>query len=217
MSRESKMKLPDSAFIAYANTINDQCTENSTKWDLDPLRLSTLNTLTVNANTTYGANSDKSKSNLITSTNKKHAFGELKNFLFLFVDYLEGNLSVPDEALAIMGLRPRVHHAHEPKPRPGEAPVLKVIKQHDEMTVYVSRAEFGHPTQSATKTEYAGFKLRWRFEGETVYRIEVSTRLHSTIHFDRADETKRVEMSAAWMNSRLEEGPWSEDIVEIVG
>jgi hypothetical protein len=211
------MKLPDKDFIAYATTINEQCTEHSGEWNIDPMRLSTLNTLTANANTAYEANNDKAKRNLITSTNKKTSFSELKSYLSLFIDYLEGNLSVPDSALEIMGLRSRVHHAHEPKPRPDEAPVLRVVKQHDEMTAYVSRPEHGHPTQSVTQQSYAGFKLRWRFVGETTYHIEVSSRLHYTVHFEREDETKRVEMSAAWMNSRMEEGPWSEDIVEVVG
>jgi hypothetical protein len=85
------------------------------------------------------------------------------------------------------------------------------------MTVYVSRSELGHPTQSATRPKYRGFKLRWKFEGETMYRTEVSSRLHFTLHFDQEAETKRVVLSGAWMNARLEEGPWSEDIVEVVG
>jgi hypothetical protein len=217
MPTRSKSSLPDEQFIGYANTINDQCTTHSSEWNIDSARLSTLNTLTTNANHTYEANRDRSTRNLVTSTNKKTAFGELKHFLSLFVDYLEGNLSVPDSALAIMGLRPRTHHASLPKNRPEEAPVLEVMKQHDEMTAYVSRRELGHPTQSVTRPKYHGFKLRWKFEDETSYRTEVSTRLHHTIHFDRTDETKRVVMAAAWMNARLEEGPWSEDVVEIVG
>lgn len=216
MSR-SNLKLPDEQFIAYANTINDQCTTHSSEWNLDAARLSTLTTLTTNANQAYEANRDKAKRNLITSTNKKTAFGELKHFLSLYVDYLEGNLSVPDDALAIMSLRPRVHQASQPIDRPKEAPDLTIVKQHDEMTAYVSRTELGHPTQSVTQPKYHGFKLRWKFEDETVYRTEVSTRLHYTIHFDRTDETKRVVLAAAWINPRLEEGPWSEDVVEIVG
>ncbi|MDR2041458.1 MAG: hypothetical protein LBP98_03985 [Tannerella sp.] len=212
-----KAKLTDAQFIAHANTVNDQCGQHSSEWNLDATRLSTLNTLTVNATHAYTANLDRATRNLITSTNKNTAFGELKHSLSLFVDYLEGNLSVPDSALAAMNLRPRTHHAHQPKGRPEEAPDMAVVKQHDEMTIYVSRKELGHPTQSVTRPKYRGFKLRWKFEGETRYRIEVSSRLHITLHFDREDETKRVILSVAWMNDRLEEGPWLEDVVEIVG
>jgi hypothetical protein len=217
MSTESKLKLPDAQFIAYANTINDQCMTHLTEWKLDQTRLAELVTLTTNANGAYKANLDQATCNQITSTNKKTAFGELKHFLGVFIDYLEGNLSVPDSALEIMGLRPRTHPAYQPVGRPEEAPVLEIVKQHDEITVYVSRGELGHPTQSTTRPKYRGFKLRWRFVGETAYRIEISTRLHHTIHLDREDETKRIELSAAWVNPRLEEGPWSEDIVEVVG
>jgi hypothetical protein len=52
----------------------------------------------------------------------------------------------------------------------------------------------------------ARFKLRWRFECETAYHTEVSECLHYTIRFDRTDETRRVEISAAWINPLLEEG-----------
>ena len=116
-----------------------------------------------------------------------------------------------------MGLRPRTHQAHKPQSRIEDAPMLKVVKQHDEMTVYVTQTELGHPTQSTKKKNYFGFKLRWRFEGETYCRTEVSTRLHITLHFNREDETRRVIIAAAWINPRLQEGPWSADITEIVG
>jgi hypothetical protein len=211
------MRLPDELFIAYVGTINSQCSEHASAWNLDSTRLSTLQNLTTAAVSAYHANADPATCNLITSTNKKSAFGELKHFLSLFIDYLEGNLSVPDDALAIMSLRPRTHHSIQPLPRPDETPLLKVLKQHDEMTLYVNRSEFGHPVQSATLKRYHGFKLRWRFEDETAWHVETSTRLHFTLHFDREDETKRVLLSAAWINPRLEEGPWTEDLTEVVG
>ncbi|MDR0614328.1 MAG: hypothetical protein LBG45_12870 [Dysgonamonadaceae bacterium] len=217
MHRGSSFDQPDGQFLAHANTVNDQCKEHAVEWKLDSERLASLNLLITNANAAYADNSDTATRNLITSTNKKTAFGELKHFLSLFVDYLEGTLSVPDEALAVMGLRPRTHHASQPQSTADDAPMLKVVKKHDEMTVYVAQTELGHPTQSTKKKKYFGFKLRWRFEGETFYRTEVSTRLHFTLHFDREDETKRVIIAAAWINSRLEEGPWSEDVTEVVG
>jgi hypothetical protein len=215
--RSSFLEQPDALFIASANTIKDQCTQHVTEWKIEQERLTSLTLLTTNANTAYEANSDLATRNHITVTNKKSAFSNLKQFLSLFIDYLEGNESVPDEALAIMGLRSRQHHAHQPDPRPDEAPAAKVSRQHDEMSVYVFRSEKGQPTKSTTRKNYRGFKIRWRFEDETTYHTEISTRLHYTIHFNREDEGRRVIIAVAWVNPRLEEGPWSEDIVEIVG
>jgi hypothetical protein len=217
MSGRSTLEKPDEEFLSQAITIKDQCTEHATEWKIDTERLSTLTTLITTAVTAYEANKDKAKHNLITSTNKQAAFAELKSFLSPFIDYLLGNLSVPDEALSIMGLRSRKRRVHDTLPRPDEAPVLRVVKKRDEMTVYVSRTEQGHPTRTAKKKGYHGFRLRWRFESETGYRMEISTRLKLTLHFESKDETKRVIMSAAWINPRLEEGPWSADRTEVVG
>ncbi|MDR1224667.1 MAG: hypothetical protein LBL07_17590 [Tannerella sp.] len=41
----------DGDFIAHANSILDQCTQNKEAWMLDPERLATLTYLTTNANT----------------------------------------------------------------------------------------------------------------------------------------------------------------------
>jgi hypothetical protein len=215
MYKKSFLQQPDKEFLARANTVNSQCTQHSTEWNIEPNRLNSLNTLTANANTAYEANNDAATRNHTTSTNKKVAFAELKEFLGVLINYLEGNLLVSDAALEIMGLRPRKHKASEPLSRPGEPPALTVVRQHGEMTAYVSRIDHRHPTDGVKVKPYHGFKLRWRFEGETWWRVEITTRLH--IRFDREEEGKRIEMSAAWINLRLEEGPWSDDITEIVG
>ena len=115
-----------------------------------------------------------------------------------------------------MGLRSRAHHKHEPIPAPDEPPVLTVMHQHDELNLYVSREEHGQPTRSIRPANYHGFKLRWRFEDETEFHTQISTRLHVTLYFEREDATKRVVMSAAWVNPRLQEGPWCEDVIEVI-
>jgi hypothetical protein len=33
---------------------------------------------------------------------------------------------------------------------------------------------------------------------------------------DRSDETRRIILSAAWVNPRLQEGPWSDGIAEVI-
>jgi hypothetical protein len=216
MHRKSTLERPDKDFISLANTIETQCTEHAEEWRLDTERLRTLNMLTSIANIAYEKNSNRAIRNLITVNHKRAAFSELRNFLSPFINYLLGNLSVPDEALAVMNLRPRRRKARHPRPRPQEIPLIKVEQRHNELKIYVNRPELGHPIQSSGRENYAGFKLRWRFDNEVTDHIEMSTRLYHTLFFNREDETKRVILAAAWMNHRLEEGPWSEDITEIV-
>jgi hypothetical protein len=170
------------------------------------------------ANTAYAANSDKATKNAVTVANKNAALGELKHTMGTFIDYLELNTQVPDAALDAMGLRPRQRHAHQPLPRPTEQLVLTTKKQHDEITVYAARPEQDHPTAGVGPAHYHGFALRYRVEGEgEVEKTVISTRLHHTLFFERADEGKRVTLSAAWVNPRLETGPWCGEISEIIG
>jgi hypothetical protein len=96
--------------------------------------------------------------------------------------------------------------------------VLSVKKQHDEITVYAARPEHDHPTAGVGPEHYHGFALRYKVEGEgEVEKTVISTRLHQTLFFERADEGKRITLSAAWVNPRLETGPWSGEITEIIG
>jgi hypothetical protein len=218
MHKKSVLEKPDADFLAQANSIETQCTSTeAAAWSIPTEMTGVLTSLVTHANTAYAANNDPATKNRTTSTAKKTAFGELKNFLGTFIKYLQGNLLVPDEALETMGIPSRHHHAHQPVPRPAEAPVITTTKQHDEITVYVSRPEHDHPTHSVTESGYHGFRLRYKKEDETELHVETATRLHLTVHFERADEGKRVTFAAAWINPRLEEGPWSPDISEIIG
>jgi hypothetical protein len=213
----STLNKPDAEFLAQANTINGQCHLNEGIWALDGTRLTQFDTLLHNANTAYAANNDKATKTAITSANKKAAFGELKHFEGPFIDYLVANLSVPDAALEFMGLRSRQHHAHKPLPRPTTPLVMSVKRLHDELTIYVAEPEHDQPTSSVAPAHYHGFMLRYRMEEETGYQTVVSTRLHHTLYFERADEGKRIHLSGAWVNPSLEPGPWCEEISEIIG
>jgi hypothetical protein len=187
------------------------------EWNIDPERRLMFDTLLANANTTYAVNSNKATKNAITSANKKVAFGELKHFLGTFVDYLEVNLNIPDAALEYMGLRPRHRQAHQPLPPPTDELVLSVLRQHDEITLYAARPEHDQPTASVGPSKHHGFMIRYKKEEDTQYQTVISTRLHHTLYFDHTDEGKRVFISAAWVNPRLEPGPWSNEISEIIG
>jgi hypothetical protein len=214
---QSTLHKSDAQFLAQANTINEQCHQHEPDWQIDPNRLMTYDMFLGNANNAYAANNNEVTKNAITSATKKAAFGELKHFMGPFIDYLEVNTSVPDTALEYMGLRSRQHHAHQPLPRPEEAPVISVRRLHDELTVYVAQPEHDQPTAGVALRQYHSFMLRYKFEGDADYKMVVSTRLHHTLFFERDDEGKRLSLSAAWVNPRLEPGPWSDEISEIIG
>ena len=196
-----------------ANNIDTECRTHAGDWQLDPVDLSTLQTLTANANATYAANSDLSTKNRITVTNKQYAFAELKQFLSFFIKTLLGNRHVPEEVLTVMGLPSRKRHSRLPLPAPTDAPVISVTRLHDEMRVYASRPKHGHPVGAV---KHYGFMLRWKKE-DGDYQIAISTRRSHTLRFEQADERKRILLSAAWVNPRLQPGPWSDEIMEIVG
>jgi hypothetical protein len=135
----------------------------------------------------------------------------------LFFNAMEGNLRIPDEALARMQLRPRHHHAFEPLPRPKELPVFSIRKQHDEITVYVAKPEHDQPAATIAPAHYHGFALRYKKEGDESYQTVVSARLHHTLFFEQEDDGKRLFFSVAWVNPRLETGPWTVEASEIIG
>ncbi|MDR2121237.1 MAG: hypothetical protein LBP64_10270 [Tannerella sp.] len=215
--RSGTLERPDADFLALANTIYSQCSQHILEWVIDGDRFNEFDSLLKAANGAYEANSDKATKNAMTSAAKKAAFGELRRFLGAFIDYLEVNIHVPDAAIEYMGLRPRKRRASQPLPPPKERLVLLIRKLHDDMTLYASRPDQGHPTESAGPKRYHGFMIRYKLEGEAIYRMAVSTRLRHTLRFDRADTGRRVCISAAWVNPRLEPGPWSDEITEIIG
>ncbi|MDR3140908.1 MAG: hypothetical protein LBU37_04175 [Tannerellaceae bacterium] len=209
--------LPDGQFLAFVNTIYEQCKEHSASWGLDGARLASLYALIADASKAYQANSDRATRNHVTSVGKKRAFADLKGFLSIFINYLEGQETVPDAALALMSLRPRVRPGRRPLPVPTEAPLVSTAYRKDELVVYVARSEHGQPTQGVQLKPYHGFKLHWKFEEEVEWRLELSTRLRLTLYFNMKDEGRRIVLTAAWMNPRLQEGPWSDPITKVIG
>jgi hypothetical protein len=214
--KRSTLQRTDEQFLAIANNINEQSVAHASEWRLDPEQTAMLQTLTTNANVAYAANNNPASKNHITSVDKQFAFGELKRFLGTYINFLEGNIHVSDEALAVMQLRPRSHPARHPISLPTIQPVISVVRKHGELTVYVAQPQI-HPTSSIAPGNYHAFALQWKFEGETEYRTVISTRLHHTLFFDRKDETRRVILSAAFVNPRLQPGPWSDEITEVSG
>jgi hypothetical protein len=217
MGRVSFHNLPDAQFMAFANDIYEQCYKHAGVWKIDEARLTSLKALVASADKAYNDNMNRAMRNHLTAVEKAKAFTGLKHFLSPFINYLEGNIAVPDDALEAMQLRPRIRVRRQPLPVPAEAPLVSVVIRNDEIIVYVARSEHGQPTQGVKHKPYHGFKLRWRFDNEADWRLELSTRLYHTLYFDAKDEGRRIIFSAAWINPRLQEGPWSVSITKVVG
>jgi hypothetical protein len=215
MSRTLPRK--DSEFIPAVHNINEQCSVHQAEWQLDANQTSQLNMLTVNAENAYQENLNPETANRRTATNKRVTFAALRAFLSTFVNVLVADQLISDTDLEAMGLPSREHHFHQPLPVPGEAPKVSVIVgQHHDVTLYVSIPQYGHPSEFLTKKGYHGFVVRYRKADETEWHEEHSTRLHLTLLFDSEDEGKHLIVTVAWINPRIQHGPWSDEITVLI-
>jgi hypothetical protein len=217
MSQNSTLRQPDADFIAFVLDLYDQVIDRQLDWKLEPDQILSLGNLKRAAVEAYDENKAPSTRNHRTSVAKKEAFGNLKHFLGILINSLEANPNVSDADLADMHLRPRIQPVHKPLPVPTEMPLIQTSQQHDEITIYVTRSEQGQPAHGVQLKPYHGFKLRWKFEDEKDFHYEVTTRVHYTLFFDAEDETRRVSIAVAWVNPRLQEGPWTLPVSMVVG
>jgi hypothetical protein len=217
LHRNGYMPTKDGNFIAWAKTIYRDCAENATTWQLDQILLTQFNELLEVAESCYSSNSDKELRNRATVKAKDGAFTELKHFLAMYVNTLEGNTNITDEMIESMGLRPRHPHSHKPIPAPTEAPVLTaIVGQHHDVTLYISTLQHGHPTQHIKDGKFAGFMLKYKIDNDTQWETVIATQLHYTLFFKDEDEGKHVFLKAAWVNPRMQNGPWSEEVRELI-
>jgi hypothetical protein len=188
----------DAEFIAWAKTIYQDCSEHADIWQLDMTVVNQLNDLIQTADSAYQHNTNLELRNRASTSLKGATFTALRSFLSMFINTLEGNPNVPDEAIESMGLRPRHQHSHQPIPVPTEAPMLMaVVGQHHEVTVYVSTLQHGHPTEHLKDERYTGFILKYLVDGETQWQSVVSTKLHYMLIFTDAEEGKHIRLQAA--------------------
>ncbi|MDR1291491.1 MAG: hypothetical protein LBK06_09850 [Planctomycetaceae bacterium] len=207
----------DSEFIAWVKSLFMTCSERATEWQLDPALLNQFAVLCDDACTKFDKNADKETKNHRTTLAKDAAFSRLKSFLSGYVNLLEGNENITDEEIDGMGLRPRHPGGHLPIPVPDEAPDLSVVVgQHHDVTIYVSTLQHGHPTHYLKDGKYAGFICQYKIEGEDAWHTVISTKLHHTFIFTEAEEGKHITIRVAWLNPTMQQGPWSEEVTELI-
>jgi hypothetical protein len=187
------------------------------EWQLDANQVLQLNGLFGNADVAYQANLNPETANHLTATNKKVNFAALRVFLSTFVNVLVANANISNADIEAMGLPSREHHFHMPISVPDDAPDATVIVgQHHDTTVYVSIPQHGQPSEFLTKKGYYGFVVRYRKSDDTEWHEEHSTRLHITLLFNNEDEGKHLTLTTAWINPRIQHGPWSDEITVLI-
>ena len=207
----------DADFIAWARNLANECYSRATQWELNPAQVEKLNVLTGAAEGAYNINKNPETRNRLSASNKRVAFADSKEFLSTYVNVLVANENISENDLQAMGLPSRIHHFHGPLPVPADAPeTTAVVGQHHDITVYVAIPQHGHPSEFLTKKGYHGFVVRYRKEGDTEWREEHSTRLYLTLLFDSEDEGKHLALTTAWINPRIQHGPWSDEISVLI-
>jgi hypothetical protein len=215
MHRGGYLPRRDAEFLPWAENIKAQCAANAA-WQIANDDMVELSALCDAARSAYDANNNPQTANRQTSLEKRMSFERLKRFLSTFITALEVNKRVSDEAIQAMGLRPRAHHAHLPLPRPTEAPDITAVHgEHCSVTVYAGASQKGHPSAYSGKG-YHGIRVRYRVEDQTEWKERMESRLHATLLFDESDQAKRVTITAAWLNPRLEAGPESEAVTVVI-
>jgi hypothetical protein len=203
--------------IEKANSIATQCAENAERWKMDTNVLQKYVARVSAAKSAYAANADPNKRNHVTAVVKRETLLVLREYMPVLVAHLLGNEKISNEELESMGLPSRRTHHHVSIDVPSEAPELVVFTgRHHSVDAYVSIPRLGQPTERLKKKGYYGIVLRYRVEGEETWHEESSTRLHVTMPFDFEQQGKVITLLAAWINPRLQHGPWSDEIKVII-
>jgi hypothetical protein len=191
--------------------------QNLTKWKIDNTKMQELGGIANTAKSAYSENINPEEKNRRTSKTKIEAFSALREYMSIFTLTLIANLNIGDDDLAAMGIRPRKRHAYMPLPTPPHAPNLEVISgQHHEVSAYASIPQLGHSTTYLKDHGVFGIRLRTRLEGESEWRERDYTRVHVSLAFNDEDVGKHLSVAVAWINPRLENGPWSDTITVII-
>jgi hypothetical protein len=217
MHRKPYQPTKDGEFIAWAQNIRSESEKNEAAWNLLHDDVTELVDLEGEATAAYIADQNPETKNRQTNKRKQRAFTDLKRFMSRYTNAMEYNKLVPDDAIEAMGLRPRSHHAHEPDPIPAESPALTIVSgRHHDMHIYASVPQLGHVTEYLKQKGYYGIIVRTRKDGEEHWHEEYSTSLHVTKIFDAEDESKYLTVAIAWINPRIQHGPWSDEIRALI-
>ena len=206
----------DNECLGFARNLLKTCTDNATAWGISNAELQEFKGLLDPAEETVNANKNLQARNKESTARKNAAMRALLVYMRALILLLRANKKVSEADLRAMGLPSRECHYHAPKPAPNEKAVLHARVMRFAIKVSASVPQTGHPSESVTRPGYHGLLVRSRVEGED-WREVYTTRVTATLKFTPEQVGKCVEILAAWINPRLEPGPWGETIRVIVG
>ncbi|MDR1191312.1 MAG: hypothetical protein LBK60_06585 [Verrucomicrobiales bacterium] len=203
--------------IPYAKNIAERCRANLPRWHINPDTLADLERLIAAADKAYAANLPKSTRNSVSVIRKNSTFRALQPALSAFINFLLSKDSgVPDTDLLGMGIRPRQRVHRSPLPAPAEAPLLvSRITAHLTISVTVSVPQLGHPTEFLAPPAYRATHLQYKLADEPEWENVFMPRKRHALRFKDHALGRRCFIRAAWLNPRLEAGPWS-DIKSVI-
>jgi hypothetical protein len=208
--------VPDEphALLGYSRLIETtaQANQKPDQWDLDARRILALKAANDHLELALQANDAKETKNHFTVVAKDEAVSALLVVLRGFINYLIGKTDkITDEILKQLDIPPRHHIKHEPLPPPVEAPIISLVTgQHHDVDIYLYNNQAGHPTTYLADPNHYGVLLQYKFEDAADWQQAILTRKHHTLIFDDAAEGKYLLARAAWLNPRLQQGPWSD-------
>ena len=205
-------------YLAFTRNIHEQIALNLTIWKVDQTLANDFFSKDDAAQAADLINSNSEFSCRHTAKIAQYTMADLKSFMGPFTNALLGNLNIPDEEIEALGLRPRHPGKHEPIPQPREDVMVGLVTgHHHDVDAYFSTLQHGQPTKHITDhRKHHGFILRYKVDGDTEWRFLISIRKHRTLVFNDADEGKYLHAQAAWLNPRLEAGPWSEEVIVLI-
>lgn len=217
MPRKTTQPVTDAGFIAWAGTVFAHCVKHATEWGLPTATLTDIGSKRADAEAAYAANQDIAGKSRATVAAKNETFRILREAMRLFTPTLVVNMKISNDELEQMGLPTRIHHYHGPLPVPSHTPNVDVHSgEHHVVDVYVSNPQLGQSTTYLKDHEEYGFILRHKLDDEDVWHEKNYTRLHVRLTFEDKDVRKNLSLQVAWINPRLEHGPWSDMITVII-
>ena len=220
------MSVPRSnkAYLEYVDNILETVRANMTAWGISTTEFKRVENPYLNTRKAYDRNAAKATRGDKSAADLHVDMQRLKPIISDFVISLRGNLTISDDMLIIMNIPLRRRTYHQAHPAPEDDAVFEFRRiAHLLYQIVMQSLAAGHPRQTMTdRRRHHGYWFDYIIidhdapipDPETITNWEHRefTKLRETITFPASAEGKRLIGRAAWINRRLQNGPWSEPV-----